>query len=480
MERPLKVLLAAAECAPFAKTGGLADVVGTLPRYLKEHGIDARVILPFHKTIKEKYATEHICSFSVRLGWRNQYAGVEKLEKDGVTFYFVDSEYYFGNGIYCGGDFEIEQYSFFARAVLEALPVIDFVPDVLQANDWHTAMIPMLIKTQYGGRPQGGVKTLLTIHNLAYQGKCGFKLLSDLLGIDERYDTPEFLELYGCADVLKAGCVFADRISTVSPSYAEEIRSDEYSEGLSGILRARAHETTGILNGIDTQAFDPRTDGRIRARYSEKSLWRKRLDKESLAFDLGLSAGADTPIVATISRFTPQKGFDLIIRVLDDLMREDICFVFLGQGDRSYEDFFRDAENRYRGRICSYIGFSEDVSHKIYAGADLLLMPSRFEPCGLSQMIAQRYGTLPVVRETGGLRDTVKPYNKYTGEGNGFSFRNYNAHEMADAVRYACEVYKDKQTFKKLMINAMKEDNGFSRSAGEYARLFSGMAREAK
>lgn len=476
MGRTLSVLIAAAECAPFAKTGGLADVVGTLPKHLKKLNIETRVILPFHRVIKEKYKTEHICSFSVRLGWRSQYVGVEKLETEGVTVYFIDNEYYFGNSIYCGGDREVEQYAFFTRAVLEALPIIGFVPDIIQANDWHTAMIPMLIKTQYGGREQGKIRTLLTIHNLAYQGKCGFDTLSDLLGIDKRYYTPEFLELYGCADILKAGCVFADRISTVSPSYAEEIRSEYYGEGLSGILNARAHETRGILNGINREFYDPASDPCIPWHYSSRSLWRKRKNKESLMFDLGLSVSADTPLIATINRFTPQKGFELIMRVLDDLMRENVAFVFLGQGDRMYEDFFRDAENRYKGRICSYIGFSESLSHKVYAGADFLLMPSKFEPCGLSQMIAMRYGTLPIVRETGGLRDSVKPYNKYTGEGNGFSFANFNAHEMAGTVRCACGVFSDKKSFERLQINAMNEDFGFERSAGEYARLFQNIA----
>ena len=476
MEGPLKVLIAAAECAPFSKTGGLADVAGALPPQLNALGIDARVITPFHKIIKEKYQTEHLCSFSVRLGWRNQYVGVERLTRCGVTYYFIDNEYYFGNGIYRGGDFETEQYCFFSLAVLEALPLIDFIPDVMQVNDWHTSAIPVLIKTRYQGRAQGSIKTLLTIHNIAYQGKCGFNLLSDLLGLEERYNTPEFLELYGCADLLKGGCVFADRISTVSPTYAREIQTDYYSEGLSGILKARAHETSGILNGIDTGVFDPQTDKYIKWHYSEKSLWRKRKNKETLMYELGLSGDTEAPLVATISRFTPQKGFELIMRMLDEMVSCGVSFVFLGQGDRVYEEFFRNAENKYRGRICSYIGFSEEVSHKIYAGADLLLMPSRFEPCGLSQMIAQRYGTLPIVRETGGLCDTVKPYNKYTGEGTGFSFKNFNAHEMADAVFRACRVYKDKKTFQNLMINAMRQDNGFSQSAKKYAELFYEMA----
>lgn len=469
------VLLASAECAPLSKTGGLADVVGTLPKSLAKLGIDARVITPYHRIIKDKYAdrVEHMFDFYCTLGWRQAYVGVEKLVLDGVTIYLIDNEQYFGDKIYRGGQAEGEQYAFFCRAVLDCIPNLDFTPQVLHCNDWHTAMLPMLAKTQYQGGMQAGLKFLLTIHNIAFQGKFGFDYVQDLLNVDSRYYTPEFMELNGCADFLKAGCVFADRINTVSPSYASEIKMPYYAEGLEGILNARSHELSGIINGIDKKVFNPHADKLLPATYDRGHLKGKAVCKAALQERMGLEQRPDVPLVAMVTRMTEQKGFDLVACILDDIMQhEDIQFMLLGSGDERFENFMRAAEYRYKGRLCAYIGYSEELSHLVYAASDFFLMPSRFEPCGLSQMIAMRYGSLPIVRETGGLRDTVTPYNRFTGEGNGFSFANYDAWELRDAIRLALSCWNDKDVMRGLIDHAMKADFGFEISAQEYAKLY--------
>ena len=472
------VLIAASECAPLAKTGGLADVVGTLPKALQKLGIDARVIIPYHRKIKEKYANqiEHMFYFYVCLGWRTQYAGIEKLVLDGVTIYLVDSEFYYGGDIYRGGEAEIEQYAFFQRAVLDCIPNLDFVPDVIHCNDWQTGLIPLLARSQYPGGMQENLKFLLTIHNIMYQGKCGYEYLYDLLGIDAKYNTPEFMELNGCVDFLKAGCVFADLINTVSPSYAQEICDPYYSEGLEGILNARSHELSGIVNGIDYDVFNPADDPCTVKGYSQRSMAGKKECKQYLQKSMGLDQRDDVPLVSMVTRMTEQKGFDLVICMIDELLQyNDMQFMLLGSGDANYEAFMRCAEDRYKGKLCSYIGYNDKLAHMIYAGSDFYLMPSRFEPCGISQMIAMRYGTLPIVRETGGLKDTVQPYNQYTGEGTGFSFANYNAHEMKETILQALGVYQDKAVMKKLVKNAMTADFSFDRSAEEYAKLYIGI-----
>lgn len=475
LDRLPNILLAAAECAPLSKTGGLADVVGTLPSALRELGFDARVITPYHRVIKEKYAdrVEHMFSFYVNLGWRSQYCGIERLELDGTIIYLVDSEYYFGDKIYRGGQAEGEQYAFFSRAVLDAIPNLGFDPDVVHCNDWHTAMLPMLARTQYHGGMQERLHWLLTIHNIAYQGKFGFDYVQDMLGVEERFNTPEFIELNGCVSFLKAGCVFADRINTVSPRYADEIKTAYFGEGLEGILSARSAQLSGIINGIDVKTFNPHSDKLICANFDKGHLNGKKLCKLDLQRSMGLEENENRPLVAVISRLTEQKGFDLVERVLDEMLyASDMQFMLLGSGDKKLEDFFRGAEARYRGRVCSYIGYNEELSHRVYAGADFLLMPSRFEPCGLSQMIAMRYGTLPIVRETGGLADSVLPYNQFTGEGTGFSFKNYNAHEMKGTVLYALEQYYKPDVMAGLRRSAMEADFSFKKSSEEYARLY--------
>ena len=469
------VLLAAAECAPLSKTGGLADVVGTLPRALKKLGVDARVITPYHRCIKERYAdkVEHLFYFYAQLGWRREYVGIERLEIDGVTVYLVDNESYFGDAIYRGGNAEGEQYAFFCRAVLDAMPNLGFTVDVCHCNDWHTAMLPMLAHTQYAGQPQGGVKYLLTIHNIAFQGKFGLDFVQDLLSVDSGYYTPEYMELDGCANFLKAGCVFADRINTVSPSYAMEIRTPYYGEGLEGILNARAAQLTGIINGIDRRVYNPHSDPLLPASYDRGHLSGKASCKAELQSRMGLEVQPEIPMLAMVTRMTEQKGFELVAAMLDELMtRENMQFMLLGTGEERFENFMRAAESRYKGRLCAYIGYSEELSHLVYAGSDFFLMPSRFEPCGLSQMIAMRYGSLPVVRETGGLRDTVVPYNRFTGEGTGFSFANFDAWEMRDAVRLALGCYGNGEIMAGLVSRAMQADFGFELSAQEYVRHY--------
>ena len=467
------VLIVGSEGLPFVKTGGLADVVGTLPPQLKALGMDVRVMLPLHSSIKKKYIgqLEHICNFYIHMGWRTQYVGVETMTYEGITYYFIDNEYYFGGPVYKGGEAEIEQYCYFSRAVVDAMPAIGFVPDVIHLNDWQTAAIAMLIKTQYGNAPQGKVRCVLTIHNLIYQGRANMGLVKDLLNLSEAYTTSQYLEAYGDANLLKSGLVFSDKLSTVSPTYAEEIQNAYFGEGLDGVLNARSNDLVGILNGIDTKSFDPAADASIPFPYTYGTLGEKRKDKEALIAELGLTIDADTPVIGMVTRLTQQKGLDLVIRVLDEILQENVALVLLGSGDRDYEDFFRGAEYHYKGRMVSWLGYNDQVARRIYAGADFFLMPSRFEPCGISQMIALRYGTLPIVRETGGLADTVIPYNEYTGEGNGFTFTNYNAHDMLHVIRLALSVYGT-PAMKRLIKNAMAEDNSFKTSAKEYQRLY--------
>jgi len=472
-----KILIVGAECAPFAKTGGLADVIGTLPGELCKMGLDARVMLPLHSQIKRKYMGElrHVCNFYVHLGWRTQYVGVESLRLGSVTYYFIDNEYYFGGPIYKGGYAEGEQYAYFCRAVMDSLPLIDFMPDVLHINDWHTAVIPLLIKTQYAGQPQEEIKTLLTLHNLCYQGKFSKEFLQDLLGIGDESFAPEVMGDDAGGNFLKAGLKYADKLNTVSPTYAEEIQDPYYAEGLEAAIAYRREDLSGILNGIDTAEFNPGADEYITAAYSVRDFSGKVKNKDALLAEMGISTPPGTPLIGMVTRLTAQKGLDLVRAVLDDIMREDVALVVLGSGDREYEDFFREASYRYCGRIAVRTEYNNALAHRIYAGADFFLMPSKFEPCGIAQMIALCYGTLPIVRETGGLADTVCPYNEFTKEGNGFTFTNFNAHDMLNVIRLALRVYRDERTFHLLRKNAMAEDNSFSCSAKEYKKLYLSM-----
>ena len=469
-----KVLLAAAECSPLSKTGGLADVAGALPKSLNALGFDARVITPYHRCVKEKYASqvEHITEFYINLGWRHEYVGLEKLTLGSLIIYLIDSEYYFGDKIYRGGLAEGQQYAYFQRAVLEAIPYLDFVPEVIHCNDWHTAFIPFLIKTQYYDGIQANMKTVFSIHNIAFQGQFGFDFVADFLSVDGYWYNHFCIEHNGCVNFMKSACVYADKINTVSPSYAEEIKTPEFGEGMQAPLIYRGGDLSGIINGIDTEVFDPETDPELPFNYSVDHLGGKASCKLALIEELGLEIEHDTPIVAMVTRMTSQKGFDIVLEAIDGIVASGAAFVLLGSGDPRYEKAMRECEMRYPGKVCAYIGYSEPLSHRIYAGADFLLMPSAFEPCGLSQMIAMRYGTLPIVHEVGGLRDTVRPYNEFTGEGNGFSFGEYSGGMLLEAVRYALDCYRDHEKYELIQRSAMSTDFGFGPSAVEYGKLF--------
>lgn len=473
----MNILFTASECVPFCKTGGLADVVGALAPVLAGAGHDVRVIMPLYSHIPHEYVEKmrHVIDFEVTLGWRRQPCGIETLTADGVTYYFVDNKYYFGRSyIYGLGGDEYERFGFFDKAVLQSLPLLQFKPDILHAHDWESGMIPALLKIQYAETEfYQGIRTVFTIHNLQYQGIFDIDSIRDVLSIDSTYFTSDKLECYGNANFMKAGLVYADEITTVSPSYAEEIQTAFYGERMEGLLRERNAHLTGLLNGIDTVLYDPATDPLIAAGYTAEDIGGKAVCKEALQKELGLNVEKDTPVVAVISRLTGQKGLDLVECVLEDIMRENLQFVILGLGESRFVNRFSWAEQKYPGRFAARFQMDNELAHRIYSGADLFLMPSRFEPCGLSQMIALRYGTLPLVRETGGLRDTVLSYNEYNGEGNGFSFFNYNAHDMLFTLRRALSYYVyDKDIWHKLMKRAMEGDYSWNASAERYLELY--------
>ena len=472
----MKILFAASECMPFVKTGGLADVVGTLPNVLARSGEDVRVILPKYSAIAQKYKDEmkDLLYFFVNLGWRRQYCGIQTLERDGVTYYFVDNEYYFARGsIYGSGDEEGERFGYFCRAVLEALVHIGFQPDLIHCNDWQTGMIPALLKTHYRDNEfYKDIRTVYTIHNLRYQGIFPWMYIDDLLGIGPEHFNEDELEYYGCISFMKGGIVFSDAVTTVSPTYAQEIQTAYYGERMDGLLRKYSGKLTGILNGIDPEEYNPREDPVIPAHFTSRSLKNKAECKAALQKELGLEVRPEVPVVAIVSRLVDQKGIDLIECVLDDIMRQDLQFVVLGMGEERYHELFAWAQWRYKGRFATRIELNHALSHRVYAGADMFLMPSQFEPCGLSQMISMRYGTIPIVRETGGLKDSVVPYNKYTDEGNGFSFANYNAHEMLFSIERAVKYFGDAEMWERLRKRAMKANFSWDASAKKYLKLY--------
>ena len=466
-----KILLAAAECAPLAKTGGLADVVGTLPKYLNRLGFDARIMIPYHRIIKEKYADqiEFLFSFEVSMGWRTKFVGVHRMMLDKTCVWLIENEEYFSGPIYIS-DREGEQYAYFTRAVPEALLRLDFIPDIIHCNDWHTGMLPLLLKTQYVDSPLGKAKTLMTIHNIAYQGICSFGFVQDYLSIPD--GCFGLMERFGQADFLKAGVVMADRVNTVSPTYAREICTPEYGEGLDWELSVRG-DVSGIVNGIDKNIWSPGKDPYIPVKYTRSKMVGKIQCKTALMEETGLDIVPTRPLIGMVTRLVEQKGIDIMIGALDSLLWDnDFAFILLGNGNRGYEDWFRSLEARHPGRVCAWIGYDDPLSHRIYAGCDFFLMPSRFEPCGISQLISMAYGTLPIVRETGGLKDTVEPYNLYTGEGTGFSFTRYDAMDMSGAIRYALDTYNDKPAMDKLIRNAMSIDSSCEHWAYDYALLY--------
>ena len=480
----MKILFAASECVPFIKTGGLADVVGALSPVLKAQGADVRVILPLYAAIPEQYVSQMKleCEFEVELCWRRQYCGIKSLEYQGVTFYFVDNQYYFGRSyIYGLGGDEYERFGFFDRAVIDALVHLDFKPDVIHCHDWQTGMIPALLKIQYAQYPfYQDMKTVYTIHNLQYQGVFPIKAVQDTLGLGDSLFTSDKLECYGCANYMKAGLVYADELTTVSPSYADEIQTAFYGERLDGLLRSRKDQLVGILNGIDVSDYDPAKDPQIYANYDPYHLGGKEICKQELQKELGLEVDPTVPLVGIISRLSNQKGFDLIECVIRELMATGIQLVVLGMGEAKYTNLFSWAESEYPGRLATRFAMNHQLAHRIYAGSDMFLMPSQFEPCGLSQMIAMRYGSVPIARETGGLRDTVLSYNKFTDEGNGFTFFNYNAHDMLHTVRRAVHYYNNnRDVWYRLIVRGMTGDYSWYSSAGKYMALYEEVTKPA-
>ncbi|HBU82939.1 glycogen synthase GlgA [Paenibacillus sp. UMB7766-LJ446] len=471
----MNILFAAAEVHPFIKTGGLADVIGALPQALKKSGADVRVILPKYKSIPEEYkeAMEPVITTDVPLGWRRPYCGIEMLVHDGIPVYFVDNEYYFGrDGVYGYMD-DGERFAFFNRAVLDVLPQIEFKPDVLHSHDWHAGMIPLLLEAHYAHDPfYSEMRTVFTIHNLLYQGVFPHDLFSDLLELDDRYFTADGAEYYGNVNFLKAGVVFADHVTTVSPTYAKEVQTSYYGYGLDGLLSSLGDRFTGIVNGIDTKSYNPAADNKIAVKY-RTSLSKKIENKIELQKELGLPVRPDAPLMVMVTRLVDSKGLDLVCRVLDELLYyDDIQFAVLGTGDPAYEHWFREAANRYPLKMSAQITFNDGLSRRFYAGSDLFLMPSRFEPCGISQLLALRYGSVPLVRETGGLNDTVQAYNEFSGEGNGFSFTSFNAHDMMNTIRRAEAFYRQPEHWKKIVKNAMSGDYSWNVSAEEYMGIY--------
>ncbi len=481
----MKILFTASECVPFVKTGGLADVVGALAPVLAKQGHDVRVMLPLYGSIPEKYQEQmtHVVDFEVELGWRKQYCGIEMLRQDGVTWYFMDNKFYFDRPyIYGLGGDEYERFGFFCRGALNALPLLDFQPDVIHAHDWQSGMVPALLKIQYAHLPfYAGIKTMFTIHNLQYQGIFGIREVQDVLGLGDSLWTNDKLECFGCANFMKAALVYADVITTVSPSYSEEIQTAYYGERLDGLLRARKHEVYGVLNGIDMADYDPATDNRIAATYSVDDMSGKAQCKADLQKRLGLDVDPNVPIIGMVGRLSNQKGLDLVDYIIADLLNQNVQLVVLGMGESRYVNLFSWAESEYKGKMAARFTMDHALAHQIYAGCDMFLMPSQFEPCGLSQLIALRYGTLPIVRETGGLRDTVLSYNEYTGEGNGFSFFNYNAHDMLNTIERAMHYYtEEKETWAMLQQRGMSGDYSWTNSAGKYLELYKGLLGETE
>jgi starch synthase len=473
----VKVLFTVSECVPFIKSGGLADVAGSLPKELRRLGTDVRVIMPKYGSISEEFKQEmkRVAEFTVQVGWRNQYCGIEELSYNGITFYFVDNEQYFNRDHLYGYFDDGERFAFFNHAVLQGLAQIQFYPDVIHCHDWHTGMIPFLLKKKYQMiKEYAEIKSVFTIHNLQFQGIMPKEALNDLLNLDDRYFNMEELEFYGNINFMKGALVAADKITTVSPTYLKEIQTDYFGEQLNGVLVKRNEDLSGILNGIDEDIYNPETDLNLAKNYSTTTLFDKEENKRSIQQKFGLPQ-SDVPLIAMITRLTKQKGLELVQAVFHEILSENIQMVVLGTGDPEFEQFFREMEGMYGEKFKAYIGFNEDLAHQLYAGADLFLMPSKFEPCGLGQLIALKYGTVPIVRETGGLNDTVQPYNEFSGEGNGFSFKKFNAHDMLYTIRRSIYFYQDQEVWDQLITSAMEMKYSWAQSAFKYNQLYSGL-----
>ncbi len=477
--KKMQIVFASAECAPFVKTGGLGDVAGSLPAALVRAGAEVIVMVPKYATIKDEYKSqmEHFSDFYVSLGWRNEYCGLEKLEHDGVTYMFIDNERYFARDYPYGFFDDGERFAFFSKAITESLQHLPagFECDILHCNDWQTALAPVFLREFYQGLPlYDRVKTVFSIHNVAFQGQFSDTVMEDILGVAHIPAAASQLRCDACSVNYMLGALrYADAITTVSPTYAGEIQTPEFGEGLDGVLRERSYALQGILNGIDVAGFDPATDKRIAANYTVEDRSGKAVCKAKLQEELGLEVRDDRPLMVMVTRLTRQKGLDLVMYALDRILAGGVQVAVLGTGDRDYEDGLRYFQDKYPGTMAARIEFDPALSQRMYAGADMFLMPSKFEPCGLSQIIAMRYGTLPIVRETGGLKDTVIPYNEFTGEGTGFSFSNFNGDEMGDAVFRAARLFWDnREAWNQLVTQAMSQDFSWTRSADKYLDLY--------
>lgn len=477
--KKMQIVFASAECAPFVKTGGLGDVAGSLPAALVRAGAEVIVMVPKYATIKDEYKAQmvHFSDFYVSLGWRNEYCGLEKLERDGVTYMFVDNERYFARDYPYGFFDDGERFAFFSKAITESLQHLPagFECDILHCNDWQTALAPVFLREFYQGLPlYDRVKTVFSIHNVAFQGQFSDTVMEDILGVAHIPAAASQLRCDACSINYMLGALhYADAITTVSPTYANEIQTPEFGEGLDGVLRERSYALQGILNGIDVAGFDPATDKRIAANYTVDDRSGKAVCKAKLQEELGLEVRDDRPLMVMVTRLTRQKGMDLVMYALDRILSGGVQVAVLGTGDRDYEDGLRYFQDKYPGTMAARIEFDPALSQRMYAAADMFLMPSKFEPCGLSQIIAMRYGTLPIVRETGGLKDTVQPYNEFTGEGTGFSFSNFNGDEMGDAVFRAARLFWDnRDAWNQLVTQAMSQDFSWTRSADKYLDLY--------
>lgn len=473
----INVLLVASEAVPFAKTGGLADVVGSLPAAFDKEAYDVRVIMPKYGSIAKEYTDQmtFVNHINVSLGWRSKYCGIFKLEHEGIVFYFIDNEFYFsGTQLYGYIHEDIEKFAFFSKAVLSVLPHLDFKPDILHCNDWQTGLIPVMLRVLYKNHMfYNGLKTIMTIHNLQFQGIWGLGETFDATGLPIECFTSDKMEYYHDSNLLKGGLVYADHITTVSNTYMNEIQTTEYGEGLDGLLRARNNHLSGIINGISYNEYNPSKDNFIYIKYNRKDFpSKKKENKLKLQEQLGLAQDKNTFLIGVVSRLTDQKGFDLIAYLMDRLCDSDMQLVVLGTGEAKHEDMLQYYASTHPDKISANILFSNELAHKIYAASDAFLMPSLFEPCGLSQLISMRYGTVPIVRETGGLKDTVIPYNKYTGEGTGFSFSEYNADELWSIICIARETYENKAQWNSIARQSMAKDYSWQEAAKQYAKLY--------
>ncbi len=466
----MKVLFAASEAYPFAMSGGLADVAGALPKALRKRFVGCRVVMPLYGTVSEEMRSKmkFITHITVPVAWRRQYCGIFEAHMDGVIYYLLDNQYYFKRDTLYGHYDDAERFAFFSRAVLEILPHIDFIPDIIHCNDWQTAMIPVYKDRYYHEGIYENIKTVFTIHNIQYQGKYGYELMKDVLGLGD--DAAHIVEYENCVNLMKGAIECADRVTTVSRTYAEEILTPWFSHGLDEILKIRAFKLNGIVNGIDVDVYNPETDPLIYKAFSAEDISGKAVNKAELQKEMGLPERADVPVIGIVSRLVGHKGFDLVKAVFEDMLKADVQFAILGSGEWEFETFFYDMKEKYPEKVGLRLGFVPQLAHRIYAGADIFLMPSKSEPCGLAQMVALRYGTIPIVRETGGLKDTIQ--DSGDGEGNGFTFATYNAHDMLEAVWRALAGYSDAQGWKTLVLRAMNCDNSWKRSAGEYLKIY--------